>query len=176
MPPRDAQQLAHVSARLCRFLKEEVEEELAGGSPSLRGLRTGWKRMLFPEATDAQFADGYAQAVTFGLLVARAGNIPLDQGLHSAATALGATNSLIGAALMVLTDEVERETALRTSLATLTRVLGAVEWSSISKGSDETWLYFYEDFLAVYDNDLRKKTGSYYTPPEVVSPHGPPCG
>ena len=32
----------------------------------------------------------------------------------------------------------------------------------------EAWLYFYEDFLSVYDNDLRKKTGSYYTPPEVV--------
>src|SRR6478672_7991356 len=28
--------------------------------------------------------------------------------------------------------------------------------------------YFYEDFLAVYDNKLRKQTGSYYTPPEVV--------
>ena len=29
-------------------------------------------------------------------------------------------------------------------------------------------MYFYEVFLSVYDNDLRKKTGSYYTPPEVV--------
>ena len=27
----------------------------------------------------------------------------------------------------------------------------------------------YEEFLEVYDNVLRKKTGSYYTPPEVVS-------
>jgi predicted helicase len=30
-------------------------------------------------------------------------------------------------------------------------------------------LYFYEDFLAVYDNTLRRRTGSYYTPPEVVA-------
>ena len=29
-------------------------------------------------------------------------------------------------------------------------------------------MYFYEDFLEVYDNKLRKQTGSYYTPPEVV--------
>jgi predicted helicase len=28
---------------------------------------------------------------------------------------------------------------------------------------------FYEDFLEVYDNKLRKRTGSYYTPPEVVA-------
>ncbi len=27
---------------------------------------------------------------------------------------------------------------------------------------------FLQDFLEVYDNELRKRTGSYYTPPEVV--------
>jgi predicted helicase len=49
-------------------------------------------------------------------------------------------------------------------------VLDAVNWHSISKGNTDAWLYFYEDFLAVYDNALRKLTGSYYTPPEVVEP------
>lgn len=38
----------------------------------------------------------------------------------------------------------------------------------ISKDVPDAWLYFYEDFLEVYDNALRKRTGSYYTPPEVV--------
>ena len=57
---------------------------------------------------------------------------------------------------------------MKTSLATLTRVLDAVHWPAISKGDPEAWLYFYEEFLSVYDNELRKKTGSYYTPPEVV--------
>ena len=78
------------------------------------------------------------------------------------------TNTLIGSALRLLTDDADNETALKTSLATLTRVLDAVHWLAISKGNPEAWLYFYEDFLRVYDNDLRKKTGSYYTPPEVV--------
>ena len=59
--------------------------------------------------------------------------------------------------------------ALKTSLATLTRVLEEVNWHTISKDKPEAWLYFYEDFLEVYDNKLRKRTGSYYTPPEVVS-------
>jgi Type ISP C-terminal specificity domain/N-6 DNA Methylase len=48
-------------------------------------------------------------------------------------------------------------------------VLDAVNWHTISKDKPEAWLYFYEDFLEVYDNKLRKRTGSYYTPPEVVS-------
>lgn len=43
-----------------------------------------------------------------------------------------------------------------------------MHWPAISKGDPEAWLYFYESFLSVYDNALRKKTGSYYTPPEVV--------
>lgn len=47
-------------------------------------------------------------------------------------------------------------------------MLDAVHWPTVSKGRPDAWLYFYEDFLEVYDNDLRKKTGSYYTPPEVV--------
>jgi hypothetical protein len=54
-------------------------------------------------------------------------------------------------------------------LGTLTRVLNEVNWHTISKDKPEAWLYFYEDFLEVYDNALRKRTGSYYTPPEVVS-------
>lgn len=57
---------------------------------------------------------------------------------------------------------------MKTSLGTLTRVLDAVHWQTISKGNPDAWLYFYEEFLEVYDNDLRKLTGSYYTPPEVV--------
>ena len=78
------------------------------------------------------------------------------------------TSSLIGAALRLLTDNAENQATLKTALGTLTRVLDAVDWPKISKGNPETWLYFYEDFLEVYDNKLRKQTGSYYTPPEVV--------
>lgn len=79
------------------------------------------------------------------------------------------TNSLIGTALRLLTDDSFNQAALKTSLGTLTRVLDAVDWRTITKDKPEAWLYFYEDFLEVYDNRLRKQTGSYYTPPEVVS-------
>ena len=166
--PRSARELADITARLCRLLREEVTEQLGRGSPSLTNLATDWRKLLFPSATDEAFADGYAQAVTFGLLMARARDITLADGLGRVARELRHTNTLIGTALRLLTDDADNETALKTSLATLTRVLDAVHWLAISKGNPEAWLYFYEDFLSVYDNDLRKKTGSYYTPPEVV--------
>jgi hypothetical protein len=168
IPPRDAKQLAGVSARLCRLLRDEVTEQLSLGSHALTALAADWRHLLFPEASDEQFADGYAQAVTFGLLMARARDIQLGAGLDRAARQLSQTNSLIGAALRLLTDDAQNQETLKTSLGTLTRVLDSVHWPTISKGKPDTWLYFYEDFLEVYDNQLRKKTGSYYTPPEVV--------
>jgi hypothetical protein len=168
IPPKSAKELARVAARLCRLLRDEVAEQLDLESPALTALATDWRKLLFPEANNAQFADGYAQAVTFGLLMARAREIQLSTGLDQVAKKLGQTNSLIGAALRLLTDDAANQATLKTSLGTLTRVLDAVDWQTISKGNPDAWLYFYEDFLEVYDNDLRKLTGSYYTPPEVV--------
>ena len=169
IPPKTAKKLAEVSARLCRLLRDEVVEQMARGSPALTGLAQDWRKLLFPQADDAQFADGYAQAVTFGLLVARARDISLAEGIEQAAQELRKSNSLIGTALRLLTEDSSNQDALKTSLGTLTRVLDAVNWHTISKDKPEAWLYFYEDFLEVYDNTLRKRTGSYYTPPEVVS-------
>ena len=141
---------------------------MAAGHGSLRGLKEDWRKLLFPEAGDAQFADGYAQAVTFGLLMAKAFNISLKDGVELAAIRLRRTNTLIGTALNLLTQDEANQQSLKTSLGTLTRVLDQVNWSTLSKDRPEAWLYFYEDFLEVYDNRLRKLTGSYYTPPEVV--------
>jgi hypothetical protein len=167
-PPRNPKQLAEISARLCRLLRDEVTEELGRNSPPLTSLAKEWRDLLFPEATNEQFADGYAQAVTFGLLVARARGISLAEGIGHAALELRRSNSLIATALRLLTDNPDNREALKTSLDTLTRVLGVVDWPMLAKGNTDAWLYFYEDFLEVYDNNLRKKTGSYYTPPEVV--------
>lgn len=170
IPPKSAADLAAVSARLCRLLRDEVTEQLAEKSPALTALAADWRKLLFPEANDEQFADGYAQAVTFGLLMARSSNIKLADGLDQVGKRLTKTNSLIGAALRLLTDEADQDNALDTSLRALVRVLDSVNWQAVSKGKPDAWLYFYEDFLAVYDNKLRKLTGSYYTPPEVVEP------
>ncbi len=167
-PPDSARSLAQTAARLCRFLRDEAVEQLKLKSPALSALAQDWRKLLFPEASDERFADGYAQAVTFGLLMARAKGINLDETLQHAADELSHSSTLIGAALHLLTEDPDNRKALDTSLRVLRRVLNAVDWAKISKGDSDAWLYFYEEFLATYDNKLRKQTGSYYTPPEVV--------
>ena len=81
IPPQERQGAGRRSARdFCRLLRDEVTEQLARDNPGLTALATDWRNLLFPEANDEQFADGYAQAVTFGLLMARSSNIGLAQG------------------------------------------------------------------------------------------------
>jgi hypothetical protein len=168
--PESPAALAEVSAKLCQLLRDEVSEQIALSNSSLTSLRDEWKSLLFPEATDEQFADWYAQAVTFGLLLARARGIDVKPGIEYAAKQLAAsTNSLIGSALRILVDTPGSEQTLRTSVATMGRVLAVVDWDKVSQGNPEAWLYFYEGFLQIYDTKLRKKTGSYYTPPQVTT-------
>jgi hypothetical protein len=167
--PRSPRQLAEITARLCRLLRDEVVEQLDRKAPGLTSLKDDWRNLLFPHATDAEFADGYAQAVTFGLLMAKARKISLKDGIDDAARELRKSNTLIGSALRLLTEEMDDQHTLDTSLKTLTAVLDVIDWDKLSKGDPEAWLYFYELFLQQYDTGLRKKTGSYYTPPEIVT-------
>ena len=167
--PSKPRQLAETAARLCRLLRDQVVEQLARNEERLTSLKADWGKLLFADADSKEFADGYAQAVTFGLLMARARDIPLTENIEPAAKALRKSNTLIGSALALFTEELDEGHPLATSLRTLARVLGAVNWHTISKDDPEAWLYFYELFLQQYDTALRKKTGSYYTPPEVVS-------
>ena len=52
IPPKSAAELANVSARLCRLLRDEVTEQLAEKSPALTALAADWRKLLFPEAND----------------------------------------------------------------------------------------------------------------------------
>lgn len=166
-PPRTPRELALTSARLCRLLRAEVEELLATDS-GLQDLARDWRELLFPEADDRTFADGYAQTVTFALLLARVEEIDFDGGdLGRIADTLGERHGLIGTALDVLTNP-RLVSKFAVSLRTLARVLAVVDWRTLSRGDSEKWLLFYEEFLQEYDPTLRRATGSYYTPNAVV--------
>jgi hypothetical protein len=112
---------------------------------------------------------GYAQTVTFALLLARVEDISLEQDLRDVAAAVGARHTLMGRALAVLTDPSVLP-RLAVSVETLRRVLAVIDWGQLAKSDPAAWLYFYERFLEGYDAALRQQTGSYYTPVEVVDP------
>jgi hypothetical protein len=134
IPPKTAKKLAEVCARLCRLLRDEVVEQMASGNAGLTALAQDWRKLLFPQADDAQFADGYAQAVTFGLLVARSRDISLSGGIDHAAHELRKSNSLIATALRLLTDDVRFTTTSYANGPVLTTHLpkSCPRWSVLS--------------------------------------------
>jgi len=154
-------------ARLCGMLRKDVTEAVKDPDSPLSQLAGEWRKLLFPDADDDRFADAYAQTVTFALLLARSeGADPLN--LTIAEATLATQHSLLSRALQVLTDP-KAQAEISASLELLIRVIGKVPKDVLkAAGEKDPWLFFYEDFLAVYDPRLRKDAGAYYTPVEVV--------
>ncbi|MDV8003048.1 type ISP restriction/modification enzyme [Rhodococcus sp. IEGM 1408] len=171
--------LVRAVAPLTRLLRGEVMDQLATESRAIKagedrasqpfhGLARDWRKLLFPTATDDTFADGYAQTVTFALLLARTEGITLagPGGLHAVGAKLSGEHSLMARSLQLLTDYVADD--FKVTIDLMVRVIDAVEWPKVRAGKRDTYLHLYEKFLDEYDPALRKQSGSYYTPREVV--------
>jgi len=170
VPPRNVTQLVGTVAPLTRLLRDEVADTLAReqGDGPFTHLAADWRELLFPGATDAEFADEYAQAVTFALLLARSDRVDFaGKSIAVIAAELGRQHSLMGKALGVLTDETIG--ALTVTLDTLVRVISVVDFDRFPKHETRAYATLYETFLETYDNELRKQSGSYYTPAPVVA-------
>ncbi|MBD3307713.1 N-6 DNA methylase [candidate division KSB3 bacterium] len=156
---------AELLAPLCRMLRDDVTDSLKDASSPLVQLAGDWRQLLFPNASDEQFADAYAQTVTFALLLGRSeGADPLT--LAEAVKQLGEQHNLLSRALQVLTDSAARA-EIAAPIDLLLRIIAAVP-PTIFADRQAPWLYFYEDFLAAYDPELRKDAGAYYTPVPIV--------
>ncbi len=162
----DFKGFAELLAPLCRMLRDDVTDALKDADSPLVRLAEDWRQLLFPDASNAQFADAYAQTATFALLLGRSeGADPLT--LETAEAALAGQHSLLSRALHVLTDPGARA-EIDASLDLLLRVIAVAPPAAPGVSRQDPWLYFYEHFLAAYDPKLRKDAGVYYTPIEVV--------
>jgi hypothetical protein len=161
--PRTLNDLVRLTSKLCRLLRDDVATELdrertgRARQQTFSGLAMDWRQILFPNLTDAQFADQYAQTITFALLLARVEGVSFQgRSIGEIARLLGKKHSLMGRALTVLTDQPEDE--LSVALTTMLRVLSAVDWAEFP---DDSYSALYENFLDNYDPALRRKSGVY---------------
>ena len=166
--PASPRALADVLAPLCRLLRSEVQSVLQTPESSLAHLAADWRKYLFPEADDGQFADAYAQTLTYALLLARLSGAGDSLSVPEAVQTIRTGHRLLADALHILGDAKAR-VEIETPISLLERVIAAVDPAALRKKSKgDPWLYFYEDFLAAYDPKMRKDRGVYYTPVEVV--------
>lgn len=163
--PHEPRKLAETLAPLCRLLRADALAAVERKGSALALLCAEIRQYLFPHTDHAQFADIYAQTLTYALLLARlAGEDHLDAA--TAAARLDSGHGLLAQTLRILTQP-EARAEIETAVGVLERVIGAVDPARLARRGDP-WLYFYEHFLAAYDEKLRTSYGVYYTPQEVV--------
>lgn len=189
-PIKSADQLVETLAPLAALLREEmllglaVQEKTYKADqakakkkgeedfvipPPLVGLRKDWRDTLAPSTSNEEFADSFAQTVVFSLVVALSEGHDLSlETFSTMAGRLRSQHGLLGNALGLLTEHLDEKSSLYNALAVIVRVMGAASWADISNGKSDVYLHLYEHFLKVYNPEQRKKTGSYYTPVEVV--------
>lgn len=189
-PITSADQLVDTLAPLAALLREEMLLGLAAQEktykadqakakkkgeedfvipPPLVGLRKDWRDTLAPSTSNEEFADSFAQTVVFSLVVALSEGHDLSlETFSTMAGRLRSQHGLLGNALGLLTEHLDEKSSLYNALAVIVRVMGAASWADISGGKSDVYLHLYEHFLKVYNPAQRKKTGSYYTPVEVV--------
>lgn len=189
-PIKSADQLVETLAPLAALLREEmllglaVQEKTYKADqakakkkgeedfvipPPLVGLRKDWRDTLAPSTSNEEFADSFAQTVVFSLVVALSEGHDLSlETFSTMAGRLRSQHGLLGNALGLLTEHLDEKSSLYNALAVIVRVMGAASWADISGGKSDVYLHLYEHFLKVYNPEQRKKTGSYYTPVEVV--------
>ncbi len=166
--PQKPKQLAAYLAPFCLLIREEVQDALKDKKSPVQSLKNEIKDLLFPDADDFQFSDAYAQTVIFALLLAQMESADVLD-LNNAYNTLASHHLLLSRSLQFLTDP-QALTEISSSLSLAQRVIHEVPKETLQADSDtdDPWLFFYEDFLAAYDPKLRKESGVYFTPLEVV--------
>jgi len=181
-PTELAQELAYRARYLRRLAVKQLEDELEKGP--LRNLYNAFKEALVHDQTEEEFADAFAQTITYGLLTARwtsndelmakGERLTRQTALKHLPAASPFLNALFESVLSVkLDDQRGRLLWLVDDIADLLdRIDVTYVFGLGAKGSDmatDPVVHFYEPFLAAYDKDLKNKRGVFFTPRPVVS-------
>ena len=172
-----AESLAKELATRTRFLrdqviKEELREASDAGAKKILGFYEAFQKHLIFNLKPDEFADLYAQTITYGLFAART-------------RANGAFNRILAYDLIPKTIGILRDIfhfvsfdppeQLQATVDDIAEVLAVADVRNIlhqyfkeGKGSDPIF-HFYETFLAEYNPQERERRGVYYTPEPVVS-------
>jgi predicted helicase len=143
----------------------------------IRKLQTDFKTALIHDLSDDDFADMYAQTITYGLLTARVsrpaglvadnitdmvpGTNPFLRDLMSTFLTVGGRKGKVDFDEVGINDVVQ--TLREANMGAVLRDFGD------RKPDEDPVIFFYEDFLKAYDKRKKVQRGVFYTPKPVVS-------
>lgn len=172
---RSAKKLAEIMASKARLVRDNSLAALEENQQSeIYSQYLAFKEVLIRDLSPHEFADMYAQTLVYGLFVARYFDESLsDFSRHEAHDLLPSTNPLLKKFFghVAGTDFDPKVAWMVDSLIEAyksTNVKELMHKEFENKQKDPV-LHFYETFLSLYDQGLRKSRGVYYTPEPVVS-------
>lgn len=151
-------------------------EDLTDDRPDpLNEQYAAFKDVLLDDLTPEQFADMYAQTITYGMFAARSSpNFTPPFTREKAAYDIPKTNpflrtiftQMVGPDLESSVDWIVDDLVNLLSHADIAAILA--DFGARTRTEDPV-VHFYETFLAAYDPKMREARGVYYTPEPVVS-------
>lgn len=190
----NVKKLAEALAIRAKWLKEFLLDELkhekeTDQSGRLYQLYETFQTYVFQELNLEKFADAFAQNLVYGLFLARL-NAPEMENvtLYNVKQFIPGSFELIRELVQFLNelDDKKKYGETQWIIEEVLTIINHMDLREIQRslfyraskktdhfGEDEydfrdPFIYFYEDFLAVYDRELREKKGVYYTPPPIV--------
>lgn len=186
---RTADALAEKLAELARGIREAAQTMIRHETERgpLRRLHKAFQTALIHDLTEADFADTYAQTITYGLLTAAISRTDMRDGRYgtaliaeNVADIVPVTNPFLKEMLQTflklggrkggidfdelgIQDVVDLLRGDSTDLPAILRDFG-----NRTRGEDPV-IHFYEHFLAAYNKKLKVQRGVFYTPQPVVS-------
>jgi hypothetical protein len=174
LPPSfTAEDLARELARRTRFLRDQViRPELEQKQGAIYGFYQAFQEYLIAGLTEEQFADLYAQTITYGLFAART-RTKDSFNREMAYCLIPSTIGILRNVFKYISID-DPSPQMATIVDDIAAVLNAADVQAILKQyyqqgrGDDPILHFYETFLAEYDPETRERRGVYYTPQSVV--------
>lgn len=154
-----------------------IEEAQGPAAEEARGSLRAWRTHIYPDASQRDFADGVAQVIAYGMVLAALtpgdadtdgdGYISVDE----ARTAIRGMSPVLAAAFAPVVDKPVLYEAVQVEIGGLETLISAIRPERIATPDrrGDAWLRFYEDFLSVYDPQERREAGVYYTPVDAVA-------
>ncbi|MCI0514057.1 N-6 DNA methylase, partial [candidate division KSB1 bacterium] len=169
--------LAVELAKRTRFLRDEIiTVEMAApgslGHEPILGFYQAFQTYLMGTLTEKQFADLYAQTITYGLFAARTradGEFNRQLAFYKIPNTIGILRDIF----RFISLE-EPPSALQIIVDDIAEILQVTDVNQILRADyqagkgDDPIISFYEPFLETYDPEIRERRGVYYTPDAVV--------
>ena len=174
---RSAAKLAEMMAAKAAIMKDELEialQEDADYRSALGGQFKSFQANLLPQLTPEEFADLYAETITYGMFAARLHDDDLTTfSRQEALEKLPASNPFLKGLFDYIAGPALPK-RLEYIVDDLAQVLRASDPHSLFRdfgkftARNDPFVHFYEDFLAAYNPAKRKARGVWYTPEPVV--------